>query len=234
MHDGRFNLHFILSGAITGALTTPLDVMKTRLMIQVDLAPTGHLVFLWITAISNSISLNQKRASEGLGVVSANPVIPGVFLPPFCCLLIVFREPGLLGAHERFICFLTWTCLLPLFGPLVSHGLLNVFPVCADYFGLFSLLDGGLPGERTSYDIFLLCAALLLTCWHPQLCVVCPVSVADRSFSGASPSTHVSSFPSSVSSGPFPFPSLFFCAKFLNFLASFRWFALLCSLSHIV
>ena len=79
MHDGRFNLHFILSGAITGALTTPLDVMKTRLMIQVDLAPTGHLVFLWITAISNSISLNQKRASEGLGVVSANPVIPGVF-----------------------------------------------------------------------------------------------------------------------------------------------------------
>jgi len=46
MHDGRFNLHFILSGAITGALTTPLDVMKTRLMIQVDIAPTGHLFFL--------------------------------------------------------------------------------------------------------------------------------------------------------------------------------------------
>jgi len=177
-----------------------------------------YKLITWTCNISNSISLNQKRASEGLGVVSANPVIPGVFLPPFCCLLIVFREPGLLGAHERFICFLTWTCLLPLFGPLVSHGLLNVFPVCADYFGLFSLLDGGLPGEPIS----LLRAALLLTCWHPQRCVVCPVSVADRSFSGASPSTHVSSFPSSVSSGPFPFPSLFFCAKFLNFLASFR------------
>jgi len=131
----------------------------------------------WTCNISNSISLNQKRASEGLGVVSANPVIPGVFLPPFCCLLIVFREPGLLGAHERFICFLTWTCLLPLFGPLVSHGLLNVFPVCADYFGLFSLLDGGLPGERTSYDIFLLCAALLLTCWHPHPTVIIPLLV---------------------------------------------------------
>ena len=228
MHDGRFNLHFILSGAITGALTTPLDVMKTRLMIQVDIAPTGHLFFLWITAISNSISLNQKRASEGLGVVSFNPVIPGIFCLLNFLLLIVFRVQGLLGAHGRFICFMAWTCLLPLFGPLVSHWLLNVFPVCADYFGLFSLLDGGLPGE----PIFLLRAALLLTCWHPQLCVVCPVSVADRSFSGASPSTHVSSFPSSVSSGPFP--SLFFCAKFLNFLASFRWFALLCSLSHIV
>ena len=33
--------------------------------------------------ISNSISLNQKRASEGLGVVSANPVIPGVFFSSF-------------------------------------------------------------------------------------------------------------------------------------------------------
>ena len=165
MHDGRFNLHFILSGAITGALTMPLDVMKTRLMIQVDLAPIGHLVFLWITAISNSISLNQKRASEGLGVVSANPVIPGVFFASFfCCLLIVFREPGLLGAHGRFFCFLAWTCLLPLFGPLVSHWLLNVFAVCADYFGLFSLLDGGLPGE----PIFLLRAALLMTCCIPS------------------------------------------------------------------
>jgi len=142
------------------ATTTSGQVTATVLMRV--LTGTVWIIRTW-AYISNSISLNQKRASEGLGVVSANPVIPGVFLPPFCCLLIVFREPGLLGAHERFICFLTWTCLLPLFGPLVSHGLLNVFPVCADYFGLFSLLDGGLPGE----PIFLLRAALLLTCWHP-------------------------------------------------------------------
>ena len=152
------------------------------------------------------------------------PPIPSFrvfFLPPFCCLLIVFREPGLLGAHERFICFLTWTCLLPLFGPLVSHGLLNVFPVCADYFGLFSLLDGGLPGERTSYDIFLLCAALLLTCWHPHPTVVHALLPSPTGAPQVRCRARVSSFPSSVSSGPFPFPS-FFCAKFLNFLASFR------------
>jgi hypothetical protein len=49
IYDGRLSVHFILSGAITGALTTPLDVMKTRLMIQVDLA-TAWGPFSWITA----------------------------------------------------------------------------------------------------------------------------------------------------------------------------------------
>ncbi|ONM52887.1 S-adenosylmethionine carrier 1 chloroplastic/mitochondrial [Zea mays] len=37
LHDTETAIIGAFAGAITGALTTPLDVMKTRLMIQVDL-----------------------------------------------------------------------------------------------------------------------------------------------------------------------------------------------------
>jgi len=75
MHDGRFNLHFILSGAITGALTMPLDVMKTRLMIQVDLVATGH-PFLQITAILYSLLCLQGQANQYRGFIDCAQTIP--------------------------------------------------------------------------------------------------------------------------------------------------------------
>ena len=74
MHDGRFNLHFILSGAITGALTMPLDVMKTRLMIQVDLVATGH-PFLRITAILYSLLCLQGQANQYRGFIDCAQTI---------------------------------------------------------------------------------------------------------------------------------------------------------------
>lgn len=97
-----------MSGAITGALTTPLDVMKTRLMVQVDLGTALHRLnvtrgpFFWNHHLLYSFLCLQGPANQYNGFIDCAQTIlreegAGAFLkvkkPLHCACLEIFRLP---------------------------------------------------------------------------------------------------------------------------------------------
>jgi solute carrier family 25 S-adenosylmethionine transporter 26 len=70
--------HFILSGAITGAITTPLDVLKTRLMVQVDILMRSSKIFSLHHCLfkhSDVYFNSQGQANQYRGIISCAQTI---------------------------------------------------------------------------------------------------------------------------------------------------------------
>ena len=94
-----------------------------------------------------------------------------------------------------FLCFSPLSRSLLLSGPFLHRGLLTAFPMCGNYFGLFSLLqlDGLLPGPAyfvcytNRHTSTKSCSAVLAPSLH--LCGSFPASGADWISRAASPTT---------------------------------------------